>query len=123
MSCHAILLCLFSNSYLQILASARAQPGALTGGLNWYRAILFSLALLPAYRKVHVCVDCAFQCALTKFGFVFQPMSVPTLVLFGTKDHALEIGMMQALKPKFVPNMEVTWISASNNAKFCVCFV
>jgi pimeloyl-ACP methyl ester carboxylesterase len=75
----------FTQFDKEILAAARAQPGALTGGLNWYRAILFSLALLPAYRK---------------------PILTPTLVLFGTRDHALEISMVEALKPKFVPNLQ-----------------
>ena len=60
----------FSESELKAYEKAWSRPGALTGMLNWYRALRFSADSQSS-------------------GKLSRKVSVPTLILWGTKDHAL----------------------------------
>ena len=63
----------FSESDLDRYAGAWLQPGAMTGMLNWYRA----LAQLPRRNPV-------------------PRVAAPTLILWGQRDHALQPGLAEA---------------------------
>jgi len=78
-------------AYLQ----AWAQPGALTGGLNWYRAS----PLLPPSA------DHPGAAGLTLDPQDFM-VRVPTLVIHGERDIALLTGLLDGLE-QFVPQLRV----------------
>jgi epoxide hydrolase 4 len=73
--------------------SAWSQPGALTGGLNYYRA-----ASVEALENLEE--------ALKKppFGDLIPKITVPTLVIWGEKDTALLINNLDGLE-KYVPGV------------------
>lgn len=62
----------FSDADLDRYAEAWAQPGAMTGMLNWYRAL-----------------------RLPRSG-TLRRVTAPTLILWGRRDHALEPGLAEA---------------------------
>jgi pimeloyl-ACP methyl ester carboxylesterase len=78
---------------------AWSQPGALTGGLNYYRA-------------AGVGPPTAADKEVTNFasGLSSLEVKVPTLVVWGEKDTALLIGNLEGLD-KFVPNLTIKRIA------------
>ena len=72
----------FSRDEQERYVAAWSQTGALTGGLNYYRAMRFD----P--------------------GGAVQPITTPTLVLWGEKDTALLAGNLEGLE-EYVPNLTV----------------
>ena len=74
---------------------AWSQPGALTGGLNWYRASSFDI---PEAGKGTVAVP-----AFDKDSF---KVTVPTLVIWGEKDTALLPSLLEGLE-EYVPDLTV----------------
>ncbi|HYX70430.1 MAG TPA: alpha/beta hydrolase [Terriglobales bacterium] len=80
--------------------SAWSQPGALTGGLNYYRA---SGIGPPAPGQG---LDGRTEQALADFGLdpSRTTVKVPTLVIWGEKDTALLAGNLEGLE-SFVPNL------------------
>lgn len=75
--------------------SAWSQPGALTGGLNYYRATYVDA--LEDYKE-----------AIKKsaFGESLPKILVPTLVIWGEKDTALLTGCIEGLE-KYVSNITI----------------
>ncbi|MBZ0298971.1 MAG: alpha/beta hydrolase [Anaerolineae bacterium] len=63
----------FTDEDFRYYRAAWSQPGALTGMLNWYRALFRTPATPPADSRVHV----------------------PTLMLWGAQDTALSVEMAQ----------------------------
>ncbi len=82
----------FTEEDKQAYLQAWSQPGALTGGLNYYRASKLSPPVpgdpLPANNAAP------------------HPFSVPTLVIWGEKDTALLTGNLNGLD-RFVPNLQI----------------
>ncbi len=74
--------------------AAWAQPGALTGGLNYYRA---SALGPPEPGK---------ELDTSRLGGLKAHISVPTLVIWGEKDTALLTGNLVGLD-KYVPNLTI----------------
>ena len=74
-----------SDEDLEILATALAQPGAMTSALNWYRAVLH---FPPARHSAEV--------------------RQPTLLLWGTADPALGIELTEGLGA-WVPNLRLRY--------------
>jgi pimeloyl-ACP methyl ester carboxylesterase len=74
---------------------AWSQPGALTGGLNWYRA-----------AKVGPPSGGADERTQTIAVVDSLNVHVPTLVIWGEKDTALLTGNLDGLD-KFVPNLTI----------------
>jgi pimeloyl-ACP methyl ester carboxylesterase len=85
----------FSEADKQAYLEAWAQPGALTGGLNYYRA-------------ARVGPPTAEDKQVTNFaaGLASLEVKVPTLVIWGEKDTALLTGNLEGLD-KFVPNLTI----------------
>ncbi len=80
------------NAYLE----AWSQPGALTGGLNYYRASRVGPPTTEAEKQ-----GPGFAGALPSLE-----VKVPTLVIWGEKDTALLTGNLEGLD-KFVPNLTI----------------
>jgi pimeloyl-ACP methyl ester carboxylesterase len=80
---------------IQGYINAWSQPGALTGGLNYYRAT--NVAALENLEE-----------ALKRpaLGESLPVITVPTLVIWGEKDKALLIGCVDGLE-KYIPNLSV----------------
>lgn len=74
---------------------AWSQPGALTGGLNWYRA-----------ARVGPPVGGQRESLTASVGVESLRVTVPTLVIWGEKDTALLPGNLVGLE-QFVPNLTV----------------
>lgn len=77
------------QAYLQ----AWSQPGALTGGLNYYRALGTGAATL---EELSSALDMGTALRVT----------VPTLLIWGEQDHALLTGNLNGIE-EFVPNVTV----------------
>ncbi|MEQ8349189.1 MAG: alpha/beta hydrolase [Sneathiellaceae bacterium] len=75
--------------------AAWAQPGALTGGLNWYRATRMPVPLPEEADP---------QAPLPPMPDTV--VRVPTLVLWGMQDHALLPGLLDGLED-YVPDLQV----------------
>jgi pimeloyl-ACP methyl ester carboxylesterase len=86
----------FSDDDRKQYVAAWSQPGALTGGLNYYRAARVGPPA-PGTAAPDVNVASAFPDATVK---------VPTLVIWGEKDTALLPGNLDGLD-KFVPRLTV----------------
>lgn len=86
---------LFSKEDKQAYLSAWSQPGALKGGLNYYKAFA-RLALQRIFDKSAV-------------SSKTLPASVPSLVIWGEKDTALLPGNLNGLD-KYVANLTVKLI-------------
>jgi pimeloyl-ACP methyl ester carboxylesterase len=78
--------------------SAWAQPGALTGGLNYYRAS----RLAPPEPGAEADAAAAYQPMPTDR----MTVRVPTLVIWGEKDMALPVGNLDGLD-EYVPDLSV----------------
>jgi pimeloyl-ACP methyl ester carboxylesterase len=85
----------FTEADKQAYIEAWSQPGALTGGLNYYRA---SRVGPPAGDDKPAPNFAA--------GFSSLEVKVPTLVIWGEKDTALLTGNLEGLD-KFVPNLTI----------------
>jgi pimeloyl-ACP methyl ester carboxylesterase len=75
----------FSETDIQLYKQAMAQPGALTAALNYYRANFLRLRSHDITRSV---------------------VPVPTLLIWGDRDHALSLGLTRDLD-RWVPNLRV----------------
>ncbi len=84
----------FSEADWQAYLEAWSQPGALTGGLNYYRA----LPLTNLFSKKRL--------EIPGLGTDSLIVRVPTLVLWGEKDRYLLRGNLDGLE-KFVPDLTV----------------
>jgi pimeloyl-ACP methyl ester carboxylesterase len=84
-------------------AAAWAQPGALTGGLNYYRAS-------PLYPPTPDDPG-ARKATLTPASFHVR---VPTLVLWGEKDRALLLNCLDGLA-EFVPNLKIVRVPEASH--------
>jgi pimeloyl-ACP methyl ester carboxylesterase len=90
----------FSEEDQKAYIEAWSQPGALTGGLNYYRAARVGPPA-PATEGESAKADPA--------PFVQAPsltVKVPTLVIWGEKDTALLTGNLEGLD-QFVPNLQI----------------
>jgi epoxide hydrolase 4 len=88
----------FTEADKQAYIQAWSQPGALTGGLNYYRAANLGP---PAPGKEG-------EASSGSFGLEASDLvvKVPTLVIWGEKDTALLVGNLEGMD-KFVPNLTV----------------
>ena len=84
----------FTEEDKEAYLAAWAQPGALTGGLNYYRAAQVG----PPTPGEDA------QGFTAEFGSL--EVKVPTLVIWGEKDEALLTGNLEGLD-KFVPNLTI----------------
>src|SRR5438034_5423514 len=85
----------FTEADKQAYIEAWSQPGALTGGLNYYRAARIGP---PAAGDTNAANFAA--------GLPSLEVNVPTLVIWGEKDTALLTGNLEGLD-KFVPNLTI----------------
>ncbi len=85
----------FTEADKQAYIEAWSQPGALTGGLNYYRAARIGP---PAAGDTNAANFAA--------GLPSLEVKVPTLVIWGEKDIALLTGNLEGLD-KFVPNLTI----------------
>lgn len=74
----------FTQFDIETIAEANTQPGAIRSMLNWYRA---NFRIRP------------------KNGF--PKIEVPTLILWGEKDPALKIDLIEGLEPWFNGNLNI----------------
>ncbi len=90
----------FTETDKQMYINAWSQPGALTGGLNYYRASAFEPPALDeeAEKKVSHFADSVKSEALT--------VKVPTLVIWGEQDTALTVHNLDGLE-EFVPDLTI----------------
>ena len=79
----------FSTKDLKAYTEAFSKPGALTGGINWYRAML--RRPLPPAR-------------------LFPPISAPTLVIWGERDHFLGKELTRGMKRHFTGRFRVRYL-------------
>jgi pimeloyl-ACP methyl ester carboxylesterase len=93
----------FSEADRAAYLAAWAQPGALTGSLNWYRAS-------PLYPPSQADPG-AKKLALEAENFL---VSVPTLVLWGEDDKALLTGCLRGLE-ECVPGLEVVRVPGASH--------
>ena len=84
----------FTEEDRKMYVDAWSQPGAVTGGLNWYRA---ANAGPPTTNEPKRETNLA-------AGFDTLTVKVPTLVIWGEKDTALLTGNLEGLD-KFVPQL------------------
>jgi pimeloyl-ACP methyl ester carboxylesterase len=84
----------FSEADKQAYIEAWSQPGALTGGLNYYRATRFGPPAGDEKQATNVAAGSSLE------------VKVPTLVIWGEKDTALLTGNLEGLD-KFVPNLTI----------------
>lgn len=86
----------FTEEDKKAYIEAWSQPGALTGGLNYYRA-----AHLGSFTGESDNIVSADPSLFT--------VTVPTLVIWGEKDRYLLTGNLEGLE-KYVPNLTIKWI-------------
>ncbi|MGP0075237.1 MAG: alpha/beta fold hydrolase [Bryobacteraceae bacterium] len=84
----------FTDADKEAYIAAWSQPGALTGGLNYYRAAKIG----PPDNSTPVAASAPDPAS--------QIVKVPTLVIWGEQDHALFTGNLDGLD-QFVPNLTV----------------
>ena len=82
-----------SDADMELYYQAWSQPGALTGGLNYYRA---SRLIPPTERAGQSDISDRFS----------QPLQVPTLVIWGEQDPALLTGNLNGLD-QYVTNLTI----------------
>jgi pimeloyl-ACP methyl ester carboxylesterase len=94
----------FTEADKQAYIQAWSQPGALTGGLNYYRAA--NLGPPPPRKEGDAPAPAA--TSGTAFGLDADNLlvKVPTLVIWGEKDTALLTGNLHGLD-KFVPDLTI----------------
>ncbi len=86
----------FSDADRQAYLAAWSQPGAITGGLNYYRAM----------RVGPPAPGAAADTAVGDFACGQYLVKTPTLVIWGEKDQALTVGNLDGLE-EFVPGVEI----------------
>lgn len=86
----------FTEEDKKMYLAAWSQPGALTGGLNWYRA-----ARVGPPTETEPKRDLNFAANLDSLM-----VKVPTLVIWGEKDTALLTGNLEGLD-KFIPQLTI----------------
>ncbi len=84
-----------SESDIEMYLAAWSQPGALTGGLNWYRA-----------ARVGPPVNGQRESLTAAVGAANLRVEVPTLVIWGEKDTALLTGNLVGLD-EYVPHLTI----------------
>ncbi len=93
---------LFTDEDKQMYLDAWSQPGALTGGLNWYRAARVGP---PAEGAAQTEASLAATVRLDSMN-----VHVPTMVIWGEKDTALLTGNLDGLD-RFVPHLTIKRIT------------
>jgi pimeloyl-ACP methyl ester carboxylesterase len=92
---------IFTEADKDAYINAWSQPGALTGGLNYYRA---------AHLGPPAPADLASEIGPSQTNFASDPLKlivrVPTLVIWGEKDEALIVRNLDGLS-EFVPKLTV----------------
>jgi len=88
----------FTEEDRKAYIEAWSQPGALTGGLNYYRAVRVGP---PTSEAAHWRAGDS-----TASGLSSLTVKVPTLVIWGEKDEALLTGNLEGLD-RFVPDLTV----------------
>jgi pimeloyl-ACP methyl ester carboxylesterase len=84
-----------TDADIKMYLDAWSQPGALTGGLNWYRA-----------ARVGPPVEGKRESLTTAVGADALSVKVPTLVIWGEKDTALLTGNLVGLD-EYVPHLTI----------------
>ncbi len=88
----------FTEADKQAYLEAWSQPGALTGGLNYYRASRVGPPTGDDKQGTNFAAESSLE------------VKVPTLVIWGEKDTALLTGNLEGLD-KFVPNSTIKRIA------------
>lgn len=88
-----------SQAEREIYIQAWSRPGALDGGLNYYRAT----PLVPPRPGQPNTQDSLLE-YLENSGLCHIPM--PTLVIWGVRDHATKIGCVRGLE-EYIPNLSL----------------
>lgn len=96
----------FTDEDKKMYIEAWSQPGALTGGLNWYRAAQIGPPTENAPKRE---TNIAAAAALDSLN-----VKVPTLVIWGEKDTALLTGNLEGLD-KFVPQLTIKRIPTGSH--------
>ncbi len=92
---------------------AWSQPGALTGALNYYRAMpVPPPSVDPEIRKSPAGMSLADRAALDRIPKI--TITVPTLVVWGVRDHALRPSLLDGLD-EFVPDLKVVRIEEGSH--------
>lgn len=86
----------FSAKDLRAYAEAFSKPGALTGGINWYRAML--------RRPTHA------SGVGTRPARLFPPISARTLVIWGERDHFLGKELTRGMKRHFTGKFSICYL-------------
>jgi len=94
----------FTEADKQAYIAAWSQPGALTGGLNYYRAA--NLGPPPPQQEGETPAPTASSNSAFGGDSASQIVKVPTLVIWGEKDTALLTGNLDGMD-KFVPNLTI----------------
>ncbi len=92
----------FTEDDRKAYLEAWSQPGALTGGLNYYRAARVGPMAGPGQSES----TGEGEFTTGNFEFPSLTVNVPTLVIWGEEDTALLTGNLQGLD-QFVPNLTV----------------
>lgn len=79
----------FTAASLKAYVEAMAKPGALTGAINWYRA-MFRRGLPPARE--------------------YPKISAPTLVIWGTRDHFLGNDLTRGMRRYFSGPFKIAYL-------------
>jgi len=79
----------FTPGALRAYVEAMAKPGALTGAINWYRA-MFRRGLPPARE--------------------YPKISAPTLVIWGTRDHFLGNELARGMRRYFSGRFKIVYL-------------
>ena len=86
----------FSAKDLKAYTEAFSKPGALTGGINWYRAML--------RRPTHA------SGVGTRPARLFPPIGAPTLVIWGERDHFLGKELTRGMKRHFTGKFSIRYL-------------
>ncbi|HKW89930.1 MAG TPA: alpha/beta hydrolase [Candidatus Acidoferrales bacterium] len=89
----------FTEEDKRAYLEAWSQPGAITGGLNYYRAAPLGMESIEGPQKASDFLP----------GLNSWVLEVPTLVIWGEKDEYLLTGILRGLE-EFVPNITVRLI-------------
>jgi pimeloyl-ACP methyl ester carboxylesterase len=86
----------YSEADREAYLAAWSQPGALTGGLNYYRAAQIG----PPESGATV------ESIRTFTEAASWTVKIPTLVIWGEQDHALMIGNLEGME-QFIPDLQI----------------
>jgi len=86
----------FSAKDLKAYTEAFSKPGALTGGINWYRAMLRRPTLASGVG--------------TRPARLFPPIGAPTLVIWGERDHFLGKELTRGMKRHFTGKFSIRYL-------------